>query len=68
MNNIGANQFRVLATNVHALLCWVWRLVRMAQIEPGECLPETAAVKGCFAQGIVPGLQTRQVRTIAMMG
>jgi hypothetical protein len=66
--NIGANQFQVSATNAHALLCWVWRRVRMAQIEPGECLPETAAASGCFVQCIALGLQTKQLATIATMG
>jgi hypothetical protein len=66
--NIGANQFRVSATNAHALLCWVWRRVRMARIELGGCSPEIAVASGCFVQCIALGLQTKQLPTIATMG
>jgi hypothetical protein len=66
--NIGANQFQVSATNARALLCWVWRRVRMARIELGGCSREIAVASGCFVQCIVQGLQTKQLPTIETMG
>jgi hypothetical protein len=66
--NIGGNQFLVSAMSAHALLCWVWPLVRMAQIELGGCSREIAVASGCFVQCIVQGLQTKQLPTIETMG